>query len=172
LRSKLLSTIPTALFAAALLLTAVAQNPKPGTPNPPRTTATQSEVSSSATVQGNLLGKRTKLPCRGVTGGDVASTVRVTNNTGHAIPKLTVIYFSTSNGAGKQALSNAMANAGPPIWMRLQAARQLRAKRGSSSTKPSTRWRLADERSVRQPQVESDNLNTSNRDRFNQPSTT
>lgn len=49
------------------------------------------------------------LPCVGVAGGDVASSVRVTNNTGATIPALTLVYLQTNNGKAQQALSHPLA---------------------------------------------------------------
>jgi hypothetical protein len=56
------------------------------------------------------LGTMIKLPCKGVYGGDVVSTVRVKNETGSPIPKLTKIFLSTSNGSAQRALDADLAN--------------------------------------------------------------
>ena len=121
MKSKLFSIITTALFAAALLVTAIAQNPS----KIARTNSSTDIQPSAATVlpQGSLLGKQVKLPCQGVRSGDIASFIRVTNNTGSTIPTNTLIFFSTSNGPGKQALDNALANGG---------TRELNAPPGSA----------------------------------------
>lgn len=49
------------------------------------------------------------LPCAGAAGGDVTSTVRVTNNTSATIPSLTLIYLQTNNGKAQEALSGPLA---------------------------------------------------------------
>jgi hypothetical protein len=87
--------------APALLLSATAQNGQ---------SAAQPQTEVQPAAQGSLLGTQVKLPCEGVSGGDVASTVRVTNNTGNTIPSQTVIYLQTSNGPDQEALSSPLAN--------------------------------------------------------------
>lgn len=99
MKNKLYLTITTLALTTALLLSVAAQNGNLD-PKPP------SEATPVATPQGSLIGKQIKLPCEGVSGGDVASTVRVTNNTGSSIPSQTMIYLQTSNGAAKEALSS------------------------------------------------------------------
>lgn len=65
------------------------------------------------------------LPCVGVAGGDVASSVRVNNNTGAPLPALTLIYLQTSNGKAQQALSHPLA---------AQATAKLDAPKGNTPT--------------------------------------
>lgn len=111
MRTKPFSTLTTALVAMTLWIAAGAQTPKakmtdahPPTGSKPPATIVH--------PPGDLLGTQVKLPCKGIRGGDVASFIRVTNNTGSAIPQLTVIYFSTNNGSGKQALNSALSKGG------------------------------------------------------------
>lgn len=60
-------------------------------------------------------GIRVELTCEGVAGGDVVSTVRVTNRTAEAIPGLTMIYVDTPNGKAHEALSAALPRRGTAI---------------------------------------------------------
>ncbi|MEK7830023.1 MAG: hypothetical protein AAB401_03005 [Acidobacteriota bacterium] len=102
MKNKLYLTITTLALTTALLLSVVAQNGN--LDSKPR-----AEANLVAAPQGSLIGKQIKLPCEGVSGGDVASTVRVTNNTGNSIPSQTMIYLQTPNGAAKEALSTELA---------------------------------------------------------------
>lgn len=60
-------------------------------------------------------GTKVELPCTGAAGGDLASTVRVTNNTADTIPALTLVYVQTDNGKAQQALSTPVARRGTAI---------------------------------------------------------
>ena len=61
------------------------------------------------------LGTKISLTCKGAAGGDVASTVRVTNQTNAEIPKLTLVYVQTDNGKAHEALSAPLARRGEAI---------------------------------------------------------
>lgn len=90
----------TAIALMALFsITALAQDGKPKTIKGPKID----------------LGTRVDLPCAGESGGDVASTVRVTNNTAETIPASTMVYVQTNNGKAHEALSTAVARRGTAI---------------------------------------------------------
>ena len=79
-------------------------------PHPPTTT-------KAKLMQGPKIdfGTKVELPCTGAAGGDVASTVHVTNNTADTIPALTMVYVQTDNGKAQQALSTPVARRGTAI---------------------------------------------------------
>lgn len=105
MRSKLSAIVMTTIISAALLISVAAQQPRRGKLDPHPDTQTKPMVDGRI-----ALGTQVKLPCKGVSGGDVRSTVQVKNTTGNPIPALTMIYLATSNGSGKEALSAALAN--------------------------------------------------------------
>lgn len=102
MKTKLILTCTTMALSTMLLLTALAKPvPRTGSASP-RTASTKSQMIQGQKID---LGTRIELPCQGEAGGDVASTVRVTNNTADEIPALTRIYVQTDNGKAHEALS-------------------------------------------------------------------
>ena len=65
---------------------------------------------TSATPQVKIdLGKQVKLPCQVLSGGDVASNLQVTNNSGATVPADTLIFFSTNIGNLKWRITEPIA---------------------------------------------------------------
>ena len=66
---------------------------------------------TSATPQVKIdLGKQVKLPCEALGGGDVVSTLKLTNNSGASVPSNTMIYFSTNIGNTKTRITSPIPN--------------------------------------------------------------
>ncbi|MEP7342555.1 MAG: hypothetical protein ABI977_32810 [Acidobacteriota bacterium] len=103
MKNKLYFALTTLALTATLLFSALAQNNNAGSTHPPGEAKPQIQPKLKVEI------KPTYLPCAGEAGGDVVSTVRVTNNTGATIPGQTLIYLQTSNGPDKEALSSALA---------------------------------------------------------------
>ncbi|NOT59442.1 MAG: hypothetical protein HOP19_04365 [Acidobacteria bacterium] len=114
MKNKLMLTFTTmALTATMLMMTATAQ--KGGKKNqldthPP--TDAKPKVINGPKID---LGTKISLTCKGAAGGDVTSTVRVTNQTGAEIPSLTMVYVQTDNGKAHEALSAPLARRGEAI---------------------------------------------------------
>ena len=113
MKNKLMLTMTTLALTAVLMMTATAQ--KGGKKN--KLDAHPPSDAKPKVINGPKidLGTKISLTCKGAAGGDVASTVRVTNQTSEVIPSLTMIYVQTDNGKAHEALDAPLARRGEAI---------------------------------------------------------